>query len=221
MCDWLSKETGGGWGWVLRFGFSAREFWNPQSSPPSKENKKGVRERLRALWFLTAPWWKVISTLIKAWIFPLIFLSLVQFCLLQRLKLCWPARSRIWGIPRLSRLLLQHSSHVSACSPALICACSFSSLLPFPRLSFCPRGKLLLHDTKVLHITVRKVSHAVCPEAILDLNVNYGKGKRDGLSRESLQKQRFHAVMEKRLKYIIIYKKKKRKWRGKRAEEEN
>lgn len=40
-----------------------------------------------------------------------------------------------------------------------------------------------MHDTKVLHITVRKVCHAVCPEAILDLNGNYGNGKRDALKR--------------------------------------
>lgn len=57
----------------------------------------------------------------------------------------------------------------------------------FFRLSLCPRGKLLLHDTKVLHITVRKVCHAVCPKAILDLNGNWGNGKRDGLRGESQQ----------------------------------
>lgn len=121
-------------------------------------------------------------------VYILMFLSLVQFCLLQSLRLCWLDVAWIRGIPRLSRLLLlQYSSHVSACSLALICACSFSPLLPFPRLSFCPRGKLLLHDTKVLHITVRKVCHAVCPEAILDLNGNCGNGKRDGLRRDSVK----------------------------------
>lgn len=42
-----------------------------------------------------------------------------------------------------------------------------------------------MHDTKVLHITIRKVCHAACPKAILDLNGNCGNGKGDGLRRIS------------------------------------
>lgn len=42
-----------------------------------------------------------------------------------------------------------------------------------------------MHDTKVLHITVRNVCHAVCPGAILDLNVNYGNEDKNGPRRES------------------------------------
>lgn len=59
----VQKETRGGCAWVLRFGFSASNFWNPKRNPSLN------RETPRDLWLLTAPWWKVMSRLINAWKF--------------------------------------------------------------------------------------------------------------------------------------------------------
>lgn len=123
-----------------------------------------------ALRLHTATWWRVMSSLINVWIFRLVVLSLVRFFLLQRLKLCWLHIAWIWGISSLSCLPPPYSSHVSAGSLTLVWAFFFSRFYLFSRRSFCPKGKLLLHDTKMLQITVRKVCHALYPKARFELN---------------------------------------------------
>lgn len=46
--------------------------------------EKAKKKTRRAFLLLTAPWWRVMSSLINARIFPLMFLSLVQFCLFSK-----------------------------------------------------------------------------------------------------------------------------------------
>lgn len=119
MCDWLSKDTRGGCGWVLRFGFSARDFWNSKSCPSQKKRDTGSFMTPHSSLMSDKQFNKCMNISSHVLIFGVVLPASKTQAML------------IWGISRLSRLVLQHSSHISACSHALICTCSFCPLLPF------------------------------------------------------------------------------------------